>query len=84
MNIKVRYFRSGCAPRGDQACADRFAVRLNSAGLPLREGAEVCSHFVRTGVCKFGPSCKFHHPEPAARRSGNGGSNESNGSSGRS
>ena len=59
-------------------------MHLNSAGLPLREGAETCSHFLRTRVCKFGPSCKFHHPEPAARRAGNGGSNESSVSSGRS
>lgn len=21
---------------------------------------------MRTGACKFGPSCKFHHPQPAS------------------
>lgn len=44
----------------------RFAVRLNKSGLPMREGLDICSHYARTGTCKFGASCKFHHPNPAA------------------
>ncbi|XP_071733866.1 zinc finger CCCH domain-containing protein 8-like isoform X2 [Rutidosis leptorrhynchoides] len=29
---------------------------------PIRPHAEDCSYFVRTGTCKFGPTCKFNHP----------------------
>nr|CAD1840089.1 unnamed protein product [Ananas comosus var. bracteatus] len=24
----------------------------------------VCRHFVRTGVCRYGDSCKYYHPKP--------------------
>ncbi|KAL3365943.1 hypothetical protein AABB24_010862, partial [Solanum stoloniferum] len=24
-----------------------------------------CSHYMKTGQCKFGITCKFHHPQPA-------------------
>lgn len=30
--------------------------------LPLRPGQMVCSYYTRHGVCKFGPTCRFHHP----------------------
>lgn len=36
---------------------------FNSVGLPLREGANICSYFANYGECKYGPSCRFHHPE---------------------
>ncbi|GJN12040.1 hypothetical protein PR202_ga30283 [Eleusine coracana subsp. coracana] len=39
-------------------------VKLNFLGLPLRQGTGVCSYYMRTGICKFGTNCKFHHPEP--------------------
>ncbi|XP_057466019.1 zinc finger CCCH domain-containing protein 43-like isoform X2 [Actinidia eriantha] len=29
---------------------------------PRRPDAEDCSHFMRTGMCKFKSSCKFNHP----------------------
>ncbi|GFZ07872.1 zinc finger C-x8-C-x5-C-x3-H type family protein [Actinidia rufa] len=29
---------------------------------PRRPDAEDCSHFMRTGMCKFRSSCKFNHP----------------------
>ncbi|XP_058195907.1 zinc finger CCCH domain-containing protein 67 isoform X2 [Rhododendron vialii] len=29
---------------------------------PVRPDVEDCSHYVRTGACKFGPNCKFNHP----------------------
>ncbi|KAL7140669.1 hypothetical protein ABFS83_08G004100 [Erythranthe nasuta] len=36
---------------------------LGSTGfLPLRPYAGDCPHFVRTGTCKFGPSCRYNHP----------------------
>ncbi|KAL3517475.1 hypothetical protein ACH5RR_020064 [Cinchona calisaya] len=29
---------------------------------PQRPGQPECQHYVRTGDCKFGPSCRYHHP----------------------
>eukprot|EP00898_Chlorokybus_atmophyticus_P008190 jgi/Chlat1/8372/Chrsp80S07802 len=40
---------------------------LNSAGLPLRPGAQLCSFFMKTGTCKYGSGCKFDHPEVVLR-----------------
>lgn len=31
--------------------------------LPLQNEAE-CAYYLRTGQCKFGNTCKFHHPQP--------------------
>jgi len=38
---------------------------FNSAGYPLREGQPDCDFYMRKGECKFGPTCKFNHPEKA-------------------
>jgi serine/threonine-protein kinase/endoribonuclease IRE1 len=32
---------------------------------PSRPGRDVCEFYMKTGRCKFGSSCKFHHPEDA-------------------
>src|SRR4051812_42508268 len=24
-----------------------------------------CTYYLRTGLCKFGNTCKFHHPQPS-------------------
>jgi hypothetical protein len=37
--------------------------KLNSVGLPLRPGQQLCDHFMRTWRCKFGIKCKLHHPD---------------------
>ncbi|KAK9161495.1 hypothetical protein Syun_007836 [Stephania yunnanensis] len=29
---------------------------------PERPGVPDCQYYMRTGDCKFGPSCKYHHP----------------------
>ncbi|XP_049407744.1 zinc finger CCCH domain-containing protein 32-like isoform X1 [Solanum stenotomum] len=29
---------------------------------PERPGQSICQYYVKTGDCKFGSSCKFHHP----------------------
>ncbi|CAN4093112.1 unnamed protein product [Withania somnifera] len=29
---------------------------------PERPGQPICQYYVKTGDCKFGSSCKFHHP----------------------
>ncbi|XP_065048124.1 zinc finger CCCH domain-containing protein 37 isoform X3 [Musa acuminata AAA Group] len=39
-------------------------VKLTLAGLPRREGAVICSFYMKTGTCKFGAACKFDHPPP--------------------
>ncbi|XBJ13587.1 hypothetical protein VPH35_005736 [Triticum aestivum] len=39
-------------------------VKLNFLGLPLRPGTKLCSYYMNRGTCKFGTSCKFHHPDP--------------------
>jgi len=33
-----------------------------STNLPRRAGAQRCSHFLKTGSCKFGDSCRYDHP----------------------
>ncbi|CAN6380921.1 unnamed protein product [Urochloa humidicola] len=38
-------------------------VPLNSSGLPLCQGENECSYYMKTGHCKFEATCKFHHPE---------------------
>ncbi|KAI4966310.1 hypothetical protein ZWY2020_041327 [Hordeum vulgare] len=32
-------------------------------GQPPCEGEKECSYYIKTGHCKFGSTCKFHHPE---------------------
>ncbi|XP_077226927.1 floral homeotic protein (HUA1) [Tasmannia lanceolata] len=39
-------------------------VKLTLAGLPRREGAVICSFYMKTGTCKYGPTCRFDHPPP--------------------
>ncbi|XP_029127023.1 zinc finger CCCH domain-containing protein 32 [Cajanus cajan] len=49
---------------------------LNVYGYPLqpcvvkpyilfKQGEKECSYYLKTGQCKFGITCKFHHPQPA-------------------
>lgn len=28
----------------------------------LSQGSPLCSHYAQSGVCRFGPSCRFDHP----------------------
>ncbi|XP_059277427.1 zinc finger CCCH domain-containing protein 37 isoform X2 [Lycium ferocissimum] len=39
-------------------------VKLTLAGLPRREGAVHCPYYMKTGMCKYGATCKFDHPPP--------------------
>ncbi|PNY06222.1 zinc finger CCCH domain-containing protein 32-like [Trifolium pratense] len=34
-------------------------------GEPPCQGENECSYYLKTGQCKFGVTCKFHHPQPA-------------------
>lgn len=38
-------------------------LSFNSLGLPIRANTAECSYYMRTRTCKFGRTCKFHHPE---------------------
>ncbi|KAL5975331.1 hypothetical protein ACLOJK_032010 [Asimina triloba] len=31
----------------------------------VAQGEKECAYYVKTGQCKFGSTCKFHHPQPA-------------------
>ena len=35
---------------------------------PIRPGQPDCAFFMKTGVCKFGETCKFNHPPPGSAR----------------
>lgn len=39
-------------------------VSFNSLGLPMRQDAKQCDYYMRTGSCRYGYACKFHHPQP--------------------
>ncbi|XP_040384989.1 zinc finger CCCH domain-containing protein 3 isoform X1 [Oryza brachyantha] len=46
---------------------------LHGGGAPLVQtdgGIGVCQHFVRTGTCKFGDSCRYFHPKPGPAHPG--------------
>ena len=30
-----------------------------------QQGENECTYYIKTGQCKFGVTCKFHHPQPA-------------------
>lgn len=29
------------------------------------QDAKPCLYYMRTGICKYGQACKYHHPQPA-------------------
>ncbi|KAJ9562525.1 hypothetical protein OSB04_007685 [Centaurea solstitialis] len=35
---------------------------LNDVGLPIRPGKKVCGNYERLGLCKFGRTCAYDHP----------------------
>ncbi|KAL8171040.1 hypothetical protein V2J09_022844 [Rumex salicifolius] len=47
----------GLDPRMRQA-----ALGLGPVVYPQRPGSIECDHYMKTGECKFGEKCKFHHP----------------------
>ncbi|KAL3652625.1 zinc finger CCCH domain-containing protein [Castilleja foliolosa] len=42
------------------------SVLLNILGLPMRQDGKPCPYYMRTGSCKYGYTCKFHHPQPTS------------------
>ncbi|XP_010543113.1 PREDICTED: zinc finger CCCH domain-containing protein 37-like [Tarenaya hassleriana] len=39
-------------------------VKFTLAGYPRREGAVHCPYYMKTGMCKYGATCRFDHPPP--------------------
>ncbi|XP_057771996.1 zinc finger CCCH domain-containing protein 34 isoform X1 [Salvia miltiorrhiza] len=39
------------------------ALRAGGGEYPERVGQPICQYYIRTGMCKFGGSCKYHHPK---------------------
>ncbi|KAL8171407.1 hypothetical protein V2J09_023211 [Rumex salicifolius] len=37
-------------------------IMQNEPSYPERPGQAECQHYLRTGECKYGPSCRYHHP----------------------
>mmetsp|Transcript_2224 Transcript_2224/g.3142 ORF Transcript_2224/g.3142 Transcript_2224/m.3142 type:complete len:232 (-) Transcript_2224:116-811(-) len=37
--------------------------QVNSKGYPIRYGEQPCTFYMKSGECKFGPTCRFNHPE---------------------
>ncbi|KAJ8557448.1 hypothetical protein K7X08_003073 [Anisodus acutangulus] len=35
---------------------------IESGHYPVREGEPDCSYYIRTGLCRFGSTCRFNHP----------------------
>lgn len=48
-------------------------INIAQTAYPQRPGEATCSYYLKTGTCKFGGCCKFHHPinrtDPAAEPS---------------
>ncbi|KAK8565457.1 hypothetical protein V6N12_059019 [Hibiscus sabdariffa] len=41
---------------------DHSSSNQNNQTFPERPGELECQYYLRTGDCKFGPSCRYHHP----------------------
>lgn len=39
------------------------SAATNSESPPERPGEPECPYYMKTGICKFGSKCKFHHPK---------------------
>ncbi|KAL6527061.1 hypothetical protein OROGR_016151 [Orobanche gracilis] len=40
----------------------RSREQSESGPFPVREGEPDCSYYIRTGLCRFGMTCRFNHP----------------------
>lgn len=39
-----------------------YVFRSGNASFPERPGLPECQFYMRRGTCRFGETCKFHHP----------------------
>ncbi|KAK9945600.1 hypothetical protein M0R45_011108 [Rubus argutus] len=47
---------------GAQPTVGATSFSPNEQAFPERPGEPECQYYLRTGDCKFGPSCRYHHP----------------------
>jgi len=40
----------------------RSGETMDSGAYPERPGEPDCSYYIRTGLCRFGATCRFNHP----------------------
>ncbi|KAL3650123.1 hypothetical protein CASFOL_006526 [Castilleja foliolosa] len=40
----------------------RSREQTDSGPYPVREGEPDCTYYIRTGLCRFGTTCRFNHP----------------------
>lgn len=40
----------------------RMNETMEAGPYPEREGEPDCSYYIRTGLCRFGVTCRFNHP----------------------
>ncbi|XP_051116159.1 zinc finger CCCH domain-containing protein ZFN-like [Andrographis paniculata] len=40
----------------------RSVEQMDSGPYPVRDGEPDCSYYIRTGLCRFGSTCRFNHP----------------------
>ncbi|KAG9145542.1 hypothetical protein Leryth_022046 [Lithospermum erythrorhizon] len=40
----------------------RSREQMETGSYPVRDGEPDCSYYIRTGLCRFGVSCRFNHP----------------------
>ncbi|XP_022729441.1 zinc finger CCCH domain-containing protein 43-like isoform X2 [Durio zibethinus] len=46
----------------DESDDENVKRHERSSHYPVRPEAEDCAYYMKTGLCKFGPNCKFNHP----------------------
>lgn len=64
------YGLSNQGPTSAITYGSHYAQLYSSAGtsssniaLPERPGQPECEHYMKTGNCKYGAACKYHHPQ---------------------
>ncbi|CAH2072428.1 unnamed protein product [Thlaspi arvense] len=60
----------GITPLSPSAPAYQSGLLNKEHSFPQRPGQPDCQYFMRTGDCKFGTSCRYHHPLEAASPKG--------------
>ena len=43
--------------------AGTSSTNIQEYALPERPGQPECEHYMKTGACKYGAACKYHHPQ---------------------
>lgn len=52
----------GSAATGFPSMQMQSTSLFNDSVFPERPGLPECQYYMKTGDCKFGPSCRYHHP----------------------